>query len=119
MREDTPELRAQLDERLARATASKEAAITLMNALAEYTEGKIISDRHAFSDTWHLDIDQHAAGDLLNTVRRMDAVPKPTALTVERLTEAIEYAGQTGQIRASDVARVALGWLNLEEETEL
>jgi hypothetical protein len=67
-REDTPELRAQLDDRLARVTASKEAAIDLMNALAQFTKGKVITDRHAYSDTWHLDIDQQAARDILNAL---------------------------------------------------
>lgn len=40
--------------------------------------------------------------------------PNIDRLTVERLTEALQYAGDTGQLRPSDVARVALGWLNGE-----
>jgi hypothetical protein len=66
--QDTREARAQLGARLARVNASKETAIDLMNTLAPHVTGRIITNRHPGADTWHLEIDQTTAREILNAI---------------------------------------------------
>lgn len=73
-REDTPELRAEFDARLARVNADKDNALFLLDALSSYTTGMMTSDRLAHTDTWNLYMDQQAATDLLRLIREAESL---------------------------------------------
>lgn len=68
MIEDTPEARARLDARLEYVTARKEDAIKVLNLLAPFVTGAIITDRYPGADDWHLHIDVASAWDLYNAI---------------------------------------------------
>lgn len=83
-----------------RVQESHEAAIVLRNALTAHTTGRIWTNRHPGSDHFHLEVDQHAAADLLAAITRTpaqhhggpmpdtttpDHTPPGTAALLERL----------------------------------
>lgn len=51
-----------------RVTASHEAAVALRNALAEHTDGRIWTNRYPHADHFHLELDQHAAAQLVQAL---------------------------------------------------
>lgn len=89
-----------------RVVASHEAAVALRNALAAYTDGRIWTNRYPHTDSFHLELDQLAAAQIVQALTATTNREGNTTVTTHSTTQDATEATTTNEEQLALLAAV-------------